>query len=138
MDAAADFLVRGEGDAHRAVGDARVGEKVAGGGHDDGDAGLVVGAEQGGAAGGDDVVALLGGEVGRLGRREHEVGCVGKADLAPVVAAVDDRPDTGRVELGRGVDVGEERDRRGGDGAGNGREDRAVAGQAHVGGADAR
>ena len=57
--APADLLVGGEGDADRAVGDAGIGQQVARGGHHDGDARLVVGAEQRGAAGGDDVVAEL-------------------------------------------------------------------------------
>jgi hypothetical protein len=43
-------------------------------GHDLGDAGLVVGAEQGGAVGGDDVVADLIFEVGMLGHLD-DAGC---------------------------------------------------------------
>jgi hypothetical protein len=80
-----------------------VGEEVAGQGHDDGDAGLVVGAEERGAAGGDDVVALAGGEVGGGVRREVEVRGVGEGNGAAVVCAVDDGLDAGGVELRRGV-----------------------------------
>jgi hypothetical protein len=57
--AAADFLVRGEGDPHRSMRDFGMGDKKRDGAHDFGDAGLVVGAEQRQAGRGDDVVTEL-------------------------------------------------------------------------------
>ena len=117
VDAAADLLVGGEGDADRAVRDLGVGEEVAGHGHDDGDAGLVVGAEERRAAGGDDVVALALGEVGGGLGREDEVGRVGEGDARRRRSARwTMRLDAGGVELRRGVDVGEEGDGGGGRG----------------------
>ena len=67
---------------------------------------------------------------------EREVGRVGEGDGAAVVAAVDDRADAGRVELRCGVDMGEERDRRGRGRAGDGGEHGAIVGDADVGRAD--
>ena len=46
VDAAADFLIRGEGEADRAVRQVRMGQEVAGGGHQDGDTRLVIGPQQ--------------------------------------------------------------------------------------------
>ena len=134
MHAAPDLLVGREGEADRAVRDLGVREQVAGDGHHDGDAGLVVGAEQRRAAGGDDVVADLSGQVGRLLGRQHKVGRVGEADRAAVVAAVHDRLHAGGVELRRGVDMREQPDGRGrlGQGRRQRREERAVAGQPDV------
>jgi hypothetical protein len=67
MDAPADLLVRSEADAQRAVRQVGVLDQVARHRHDDGDAGLVIGSEQGRPAGGDDVVAGLRRQVGPFG-----------------------------------------------------------------------
>ena len=66
--ALADLLVGREGDADRRARQLRVGGQVGDRGHDLRHPGLVVGAEQRVAAGGDDVVAVLGGQ-GRHRRR---------------------------------------------------------------------
>ncbi len=67
VDAAADLLVRREQDFDRAVLDLGMVEQELRGVHDLGDAGLVVGAEQRGAVGRDDVVADLVGQRRVLG-----------------------------------------------------------------------
>jgi hypothetical protein len=105
--AAGDFLVGIEADADFAVGDFRVPKQVTHGGHDGGDAGLVVGAEQGGAAGGDDVVADGSrAGMGLVSTVSDLRGVVGQHDGLAVVGAVDDG--LGRAgEVGRGVHVGE-------------------------------
>jgi hypothetical protein len=59
------------------------------GGHDLGDAGLVVGAQQGGAVGGDDVVADLLLEVGMLGDLDDAAGVAAELDVAALVVADD-------------------------------------------------
>ena len=70
--------------------------QVLGRGHDLGDAGLVVGAEQRRARGGDDVVADLRGERGIVGGAQHRRRIVGQHQVAAVVVAVDDRLDVVR------------------------------------------
>ena len=112
LGAAAHLLVGGEGDADRAVRDFGVGEQVLGRGDDLGDPRLVVGAEQGGARGGDDVVADPLLEIGDVGRAQDRGRIVRQHQVLPLVVAVDDRPDAGAAHLGRGVDVGDEADDR--------------------------
>jgi hypothetical protein len=68
------------------VRDLGVFDQVARGGHDDRDAGLVVSAQQRGARGGDDVLTRLFSEIGVLGRRQHQIGRVGKGDVVAVPA----------------------------------------------------
>ena len=70
IDAAADLFIGGEGEADPAMWQVRVFEHMPGGGHQDRHAGLVIGAQKRGARGGDDVMALFGGEIGRLGGRK--------------------------------------------------------------------
>ena len=74
VDAATDLLIGGEGDANRAVGEVGVAQQMVGQRHDDGDSGLVIRAQERGPAGGDDVVADLLGQVGKVRRREDGVG----------------------------------------------------------------
>ena len=69
--ALADLLVGREADAQGRARQLGVRGQVGDRGHDLGDAGLVVGAEQRVAARGDDVVALLAGQLGHRGRVEH-------------------------------------------------------------------
>ena len=83
VDAAADLLVRREQDLDRAVLDLRVLDQELRGIHDLGEAGLVVGAEQRGAVGGDDVVADLVGECGMLGGADHLGGSAGSTMSPP-------------------------------------------------------
>ena len=108
--AAADLLVRRETDPDRAVGEVRVLQQMTSHDHDDGDAGLVVGTEQGGPAGGDDVLAALRCQIGELIRREHLVRVIGQGDVPAVVVAMDDRLDTSGVETRRRIDVGQKSD----------------------------
>ena len=91
--AASDLLVRRERDADRAVRDLRMRDEMGGRRHDLGDAGLVVGAEQRRARRGDDVVADLVCERGTVGQPQHGRRIVGQHEIAPIVAAVDDRLD---------------------------------------------
>ena len=55
--------------------------------HDLGDAGLVVGAEQGGAVGGDDVVADLVGERRMVGDADHLRRIARQHDVAALIIA---------------------------------------------------
>ena len=71
VDAAADLLIRREQDLDGAVLHIAVVDEEMRGIHDLGDAGLVVGAEQRGAVGGDDVVADLVLQRGMLGEADH-------------------------------------------------------------------
>ena len=85
VDAAADLLVRREQDLDGAVLDLRIVDQEMRRIHDLGKAGLVVGAEQRGAVGGDDVVADLVGQRGMLGGADH-LGRVGRQhDIAAAV-----------------------------------------------------
>jgi hypothetical protein len=80
-------------------------------GHDLRHAGLVVGAQQRVAAGGDDVVPFLAGKL--LEHRRIEHGAVARQlEHGAVVAAVHDRLDARARLVGAGVDVGDEADRR--------------------------
>ena len=84
-DAAADLLVGVERDLHRAVRDLRVRDEIGDRGHDLGDAGLVVGAEERRAVGRDQLVADVVLELRRLARADH-LARVAEHDLAAVVA----------------------------------------------------
>jgi hypothetical protein len=132
--AAAYLLVRSEADADGAVRDVGVLEQVPRQHHDDGHASLVVGAEERRAAGRDDVLPHLLGEVGRGLGRQDLAGVVGQHDVAAVPGAVHQRLHACGVEGGRGVDVREEGDRRAGavHGGGNRRQHGAVVGEDHV------
>ena len=80
--------------------------------HDLGEAGLVVGAEQGRAVGGDDVVADLVLEFGMLGDADHLRGVRGQGDVAAAVILHDLRLDVRTAAIGRGVHVRAEADHR--------------------------
>ena len=80
--------------------------------HDLGKAGLVVGAEQRGAVGRDDVVADLVGKRRMLGGADH-LGRVGRQrDIAAAIVLHDLRPDVLAGAVGRGVHVRAEADHR--------------------------
>ena len=134
VNAAADFFIGGEGEADLAVRDLGVGQKVAGGGHQDGHTGLVVGPQKREAGGGDDVMALFvgefGGDVGGEGQRR----VIGVGDGPAVVAADHAGFDAGGVELRRGVDMGEKADGGAGGGCGQRGQHGAVVGEGDVGG----
>ena len=93
------------------MGDRRVFQQMPRGGHDDRDPGLVVGTQQGRAAGGDDVVADAIRQMGRAFGRQLQLRRVRETDRATVVGAVNDRLHAGRVELRGGVDMGQQADR---------------------------
>ena len=112
MHTAPDLFVRCEGDAQGAVWDLRVRQQVFRHGHDDGDAGLVVSAEQRCAAGRHDVVANLVRQVGRLLGREHLRRVVGQHDVAAVIVAVHDGLDAAGVVGRRRVHMRQKRDDR--------------------------
>ena len=116
--AAADLLVRREADADRAVRDLGMGHQVLGGRDDRRDACLVIGAEQRGPGRRDDVVTDLGGEIRVIRDAEDRRRIVGQHDVAAVPGAVDDRLDVLAGDLGRGVDVRDEANRRRGAGDG--------------------
>src|SRR5262245_47403910 len=99
MDTAAYLFVRCEPDPDAAMRQVWILQEVARDSHDDGDARLVVGAEERGPAGGDDVFAQLPGKVRKLLGRQHDAGLVGQDDRAACIVAMDDRLDTGSAEL---------------------------------------
>ncbi len=124
VDAAADFLVRREQDLDGAVLDLRMLDQETRRIHDLGDAGLVVGAQQRGAVGGDDVVADLvaqrrvlvdADDLGRV-RRQH--------DVAALIVRHDLRLDVLAGAVGGRIHVRAEADH--GDRLRRGRWDRAV------------
>ena len=133
VDAAPDLFVGREGDTQLAVGQLRVRQQVFRHGHDDGDTGLVVGAQQRRATGGYDILADFRQQVGRLLGREHLRRVVGQHDLAAVVGAMHDRLDAAGMEGGCSVYMGQKTDHRraGFHGRRDRGEHRAVAGQRH-------
>ena len=104
---AADFLVGGEEDAHRVVGDAFL-DQFLEGVHDDGKSGLVVAAEEGRAIGRDDGVAHVVLEAREVGDRSDEA--TRKDDVFPIVVLVDDRVHVLARGFRGGVDMGVEAD----------------------------
>ena len=125
--AAADLLVGGEHHPHLAVGAA---VQQLHGGHDLGDAGLVIGAQQGGAAGDDQLLTGVGGQAGAQGLRQGDG--VGQRQVAALV------PDDAGLHvfagsIGRRVHVGDESQHRGGDALRGGQGGDDVAGAVHTG-----
>ena len=112
VDAAADFLVGREQDLDRAVLDLRIVRSGMRGVHDLGDAGLVVGAEQRGAVGGDDVVADLVGQRRVFGGADHLRRIARQHDVAAAVVPDDLRLDVLAGAVGRSVHVRAEADDR--------------------------
>ncbi len=111
MHAAADLLVRREADANRTVRQIWVLHQVARRGHDDGDTGLVVRAQQRRAGCGHDIVAHFLSQIGQRLGRQHLAGIVGQDDVLAVVAAMDDRLDVRAGKLGGGVHMRQQGDR---------------------------
>ena len=112
VDAAADLLVGREQDLDRAVLDLRVLNQELRRIHDLGEAGLVVGAQQRGAIGRDDVVADLVGERGMIGGADH-LGRVGRQhDVAAAIIPHDLRLDVLAGAIGRSVHMRAEADHR--------------------------
>lgn len=99
-----DLLVRVETDADFAVGDVLLPQTFEGR-HDDGDARLVVGTEQGLAAGGHDGVTQAGAEHGVLRDREDQILVVGVEDVGTAVVIVHPRLDVLARSVGRSIEV---------------------------------
>ena len=112
VDAAADLFVGREQDLDRAVLDLRIVDQEICGIHDLGEAGLVVGAEQRGAVGRDDVVADLVGQRGLLGGADHLCWIRRQHDIAATVIPHDLRLDVLARAIRRGVHVRAEADHR--------------------------
>ena len=107
--ALADLLIGGKGDAELAVRQLLF-DKGLGGGQDLSDAGFIVSAQQGGAVGGDEGLALQllqEGEGGGL----HDHAGAGQGDIAAVVVLVEDGLDVLAGSVGGGVHVGDEAQR---------------------------
>ncbi len=132
--AVADLLVDREGDPRTGPRHLGMREEPRDGGHDLGDAGLVVGAEERRPVRRDDVVADPLGEERARRRREH-LRVPGQHDLAAVVVLPDLRVDACRRRVRARVDVGDEADGRPVVAADRPerREDVAVLGQLDVG-----
>lgn len=92
-DARADLLVGREAEAQLAVRQLPVRQQMTRQRHQNGDASLVVGAEQRAAAGGDDVVAELLAQVGVDLRHQDQQLIVGKDDGRAVIVAMHTRLD---------------------------------------------
>ena len=103
--AAAHLLVGGDGHGDAAVGDLGVGGQILHGGEDLSHAGLVVGAQQGGAVGDDEVLAHIPGQAGEL-RGPHGHG-VGEGNV-PALVVDHTGLDVGAGGGGRGIHVGNE------------------------------
>ncbi len=106
IDAVADFLIAGEADPQQSVLDLRMLLEVGRGLHDHGQPRLVVGAQQGGAVGGDDRSPLEQFELGVVVDADHGLGIARQDDVAAVIAANHLRTHSGAGGFGRGVDVG--------------------------------
>ena len=105
----ADLLIGGKGDAELAVRQLLFDQGL-GSGQDLSDAGFVVSAQQGGAVGGDEGLALQllqEGEGGGL----HDHAGAGQGDVAAVVVFVEDGLDILAGSVGGGVHVGDEAQR---------------------------
>ena len=103
--AAAHLLVGGDGHGDAAVGDLGMGGQILHGGEDLGHTGLVVGAQQGGAVGDDQVLAHIPGQAGKLGRpHDHTLG---EGDV-PALVVDHLGMDIGAGGGGRSVHVGDE------------------------------
>ena len=107
--ALADLLVGGEGDAEFAVGQILLDDGL-GGGEDLGHAGFIVCAQQGGAVGGDEGLALQLFQEGEGGGLHDHAGA-GQDDIAAVVVFVEDGLDVLAGGVGGGVHVGDEAQR---------------------------
>ena len=112
VDPAADLLVGGEQQPDRAVADIGVLDQDLRGGHDFGDARLVVGAEQRRAVGRDDIVADLVGELGIVGDPDDLCGVSGQVDVAALVVLDDPRSYALAAEIRRSVHMRAEADHR--------------------------
>ena len=112
VDAAADLFVGREQDLDGAVLDLGVVEQELRGIHDLGEPGLVVGAEQRGAVGRDDIVADLVGERRVLGGADDLRGIGRQHDVAAAVVLHDLRLDVLAGAIRRGVHMRAEADHR--------------------------
>ncbi len=110
--AVADFLIRRKPDSQRAMRNLRMRQQVFNGRHDLGDAGLVVRTQQGGARGGDDVIANLVSKVRIALERDHRRRIIRQHDVLAGVIAVKNRLDALPAHFRRGVDVRQEADHR--------------------------
>ena len=102
--ALADLLIGGKGDAELAVGQLLF-DKGLGGGQDLSNAGFVVSAQQGGAVGGDEGLALHGGKEGEGGDLHHLAGG-GQHHVAAVIVLVQDGVHVLATGIRGGVHVG--------------------------------
>ena len=112
VDAAADLFIRREQDFDRAVLDLGVVDQKLRGIHDLGEARLVVGAQQSGAVGRDDVVTDLVRERRVLGGADDLRGIGRQHDVAAAIILHDLRLDVLAGAIGRGVHMRAEADHR--------------------------
>jgi hypothetical protein len=82
VNASANLLIRRERDPDRSMGQLRMLQQMMRDGHDDGDAGLIIRAQQRRSAGRDDVVTDLRAQVRKPRRRQHHVRGIGQLDVA--------------------------------------------------------
>lgn len=105
----AHLLVGGEADGDGAVGDLRVGQQILAGGDDLRHAGLVVGAQQGGAVGDDELLPHVAAEEGEV--LHPQAAGLGQRQVAALIGD-DLGMDVGTADGGRGIHVGDEAQRR--------------------------
>ena len=108
MGALADFLVRVEGYSDFTVLDFGMLLQVIDGTDDFGDAGLVVGAQEGGAVGNDKVLAYIVVEFGKVGGREDDALGLAEHDVAAGIVLYDAGVDMAPAHVGRCVQMGDE------------------------------
>lgn len=112
VDAAADLFVRRKEDLDRSVLDVGIIDEDLGCGHDFRQPRLVVGAEQGRAVGGDDVVADLVFQLGMLGDADHPAWIAGKQDIPARIIRHHLRLDVPAREVRRSIHMRAEADDR--------------------------
>ena len=133
--APADFLVRRKAEADAPVLNAGRLQQSARHAHHDCHTGLVVGPQQCVPAGGHDVLANLGLQIGRTLRRQHQGPVIGERDGRTVPGSVDARFDPQAGKCFRRVHMGHEGDRRSlatTRGCGDGGQHRGVVRQLHI------
>ena len=134
IDAAPHLFIRGKGNANGPMRDLRVFQQVPRQRHDDRHPGLVIAAQQRGAARGDDVMPQTAGQIGRIFGGQRQFRRIGKADRAAVIAAMHDGLHPGGVEGRRGIHMRQQPQHRRRDPrrCGDGGQHHAIIRQLHI------
>ncbi|MNI47711.1 hypothetical protein D3C73_1022430 [compost metagenome] len=112
MRTAADFLIRGEGDADFAVFDLRMGQQIGHSGHDLGDPGLVVRSKQCGAVCGNERMPLILSQLREAARGQDDIQLLVQHNVLAVIVLDNLRFDVGSGKVSCRIEVGQEADGR--------------------------